>query len=130
MEPTRDLCDIGRNILTGSSYPILSRRLLCPNDYLYPSSTIEAKKALLLSLSPMLTTSEEERKKETAACENFTRCKSGKGKGRSACYDYTDIDIKCQVDFAEYEKRYVFYILILYNQYNILTSSFSSSFIF
>jgi hypothetical protein len=68
---------------------------------------LEAKKALLLSLSPMLTEAEEQRQKETAACENFTRCKSGKGKGKFSTYDYTDIDVKCQVDFPEYEKRYV-----------------------
>lgn len=96
---------MGRQILAGSTYPILSRRLLCPNDYLYPSSSLEGKKALLMSLSPMLSEADEQRQKETAACENFTRCKSGKGKGRFSCYDYTDIDVKCQVDFAEYEKR-------------------------
>jgi hypothetical protein len=105
LEPTRDLCEIGRTILAGSSYPILSRRLLCPNDYLYPSSTIEGKKALLMSLSPMLSEADTERQKEAAACESFTRCKSGKGKSKFAGYDYTDIDVKCQVDFAEYEKR-------------------------
>jgi hypothetical protein len=53
----------------------------------------------------MLTEAEEQRQKETAACESFTRCKSGKGKSKFSCYDYTDIDVKCQVDFAEYEKR-------------------------
>lgn len=59
----------------------------------------------------MLSDAEEQRFKETSACENFTRCKSGKGKGKFACYDYTDIDVKCQVDFAEYEKRYDSYII-------------------
>lgn len=56
----------------------------------------------------MLNEAEEQRQKETAACENFTRCKSGKGKGKFSSYDYTDIDVKCQVEFAEYEKRYAF----------------------
>lgn len=91
-----------------TAYPILSRRLLCPNDYQYPSSSLEGKKALLMSLSPMLTEAEEQRKKETSACENFTRCKAGKGKGKFSGYDYIDIDVKSSVDFDEYEKRCVF----------------------
>jgi len=100
------LCDVGRKILSGSSYPILSTRLLRPENYLYPSSSLEGKKSLLLSLSPMLSDAEEQRQKETSACESFTRCSSGKGKGKYACYVYTDVDVKCQVDFPEYEKRY------------------------
>lgn len=110
MDATNWLCDVGRGILSGSKYPILSTRLLKPEAYLYPASSLEAKKALLLSLSPMLSDAEEQRQKETSACESFTRCKSGKGKGKFACYEYTDVDVKCTVDFAEYEKRYIMYI--------------------
>ncbi len=105
MEPNRELCDIGRKILSGSTYPILSTRLLRPENYLYPSSSLEGKKSLLMSLTPMLSDAEEQRKKETSACENFTRCTSGKGKGKYSCYVYTDKDVKCPVDFPEYEKR-------------------------
>ena len=105
MEPSQALCEIGRDLLKESTYPILSRRLLRPNDYLYPSSSLEGKKALLVSLTPMLAEAEEQRKKETSACENFTRCKAGKGKSKFSGYDYVDIDVKSSVDFAEYEKR-------------------------
>ena len=105
MQPTKDLCDVGRSILTGSNYPILSTRLLRPENYLHPPTSLEAKKALLISLSPMLTDAEEQRVKETTACEAFTRCKSGKGKGKYSSYEYTDVDVQCKVEFAEYEKR-------------------------
>ena len=53
----------------------------------------------------MLADSEEQRSKETNACEVFTRCKSSKAKGKYASFDYTDIDVQCKIGFEEYEKR-------------------------
>jgi hypothetical protein len=104
-KPTSELCSIGRKILADTNYPILSTRTLAPERYLFPASSLEAKKALLLSLAPMLTDAEEQRVKETNACELFTRCKSGKGRGRFASYDYADIDINRSIEFEDYERR-------------------------
>lgn len=89
-----------------TTYPILTKRLLRPEQYLYPINSLEAKKSLLISLSPMLSDAEVERTKETVACESFTRCRSSKGKSRYSSYDYTDMDTQSKVAYVEYEKRY------------------------
>ena len=77
-----------------------------PALYQHHPSTIESKKELLISLSSMLTNAETQRKIDTNLCEQFTRCKSTKGKGRYSCYEYTDIDTQLVVDFDEFERRY------------------------
>ena len=82
-----------------------------PDQYQYPSSSIESKKELLISLSPMLTNAENQRKVDIELCEQFTRCRSSKGKGRYSCYEYTDIDTQLLVDYDEFERRYCSLIL-------------------
>lgn len=80
--------------------------MLSPEQFTLPPTSIEAKKSLILSLAPMLTAAEEHRKKETQECEDFTRCKSAKGRGRSS-YEYTDVDTAQVVSYEEFETRYV-----------------------
>ena len=98
--------DIAKKILANTNYRLLSTRLVHPELYEFPKSSVEAKKALLLSLSPMLKDADEQKKKDSAACEAFTRCKSMKGKGSYGIYEYIDVDIHLRVDFPEFEKRY------------------------
>lgn len=99
--------EIGRHILHSSNYRILPTRMLRPDLYDHPSSSLEGKKKLLLSLSPMLTDNEAQRKADISACEEFTRCRSGKGKGRLCNYEYTDLDTNVTIDHAEFERRFV-----------------------
>jgi hypothetical protein len=107
------VCNFGRKILESSNYKLLSLRLLQPESFVHPMHTLEAKKAVLQSLSPMLKESEEQRKKDTAACEGFTRCRSTKGKGGSfSLYEYTDLDTQLKVDYDEFEKRFFFKIIL------------------
>lgn len=102
---------IGQAILASTTYPIESVRFLHPERYAHPPFSLEAKKSLLLSLSPMLSEAETQRSLEVTACERFTRCKSGKSKGKNAAYDYTDMDTQCKIEFADYEKRYKLYTM-------------------
>ncbi len=101
------LIDIGKAVFDMSKYKIITSRLMFPEDFLHPPTSMEAKKSLLISLSPMLTEAEEQRKKDTQDLEEFTRCRSAKGRGRSN-YEYIDIDTSVKVDFADFERRYVF----------------------
>jgi hypothetical protein len=78
--------------------------LLNPEDFPHSIESTEGKRALIYSLTPMLTEAEEQRKKDTLECEEFTRCKSCKIKGKSS-YEYTDIDTFQKVDFDEFEWR-------------------------
>ena len=97
---------IARNVFKGSNYRLLSTRLIHPELFEFPSSSLEAKKALLLSLSPMLKEAEEQKKKDSAACESFTRCRSAKGKGSYGVYEYIDVDTQLRVEFSDFERRY------------------------
>ena len=99
--------ELGRHILRTSNYKILPSRMLRPELFDHPAHSLEGKKKLLLSLSPMLTDNETQRKADITACEEFTRCKSGKGKGRLANYEYIDMDTNQALDHAEFERRLV-----------------------
>ncbi len=103
------LCELGRFIHDRSNYPILPCRTMHPEQFEFPATSLEGKKKLLLSLSPMLSENENQRKLDIAACEEFTRCRSAKGKGRCASYEYTDLDTGCKVSFEEFERRYTLY---------------------
>ena len=98
------IVDISKSIFTMSKYKIVTSRLMFPEEFLHPPTSMEAKKSLLISLSPMLTEAEEQRKKDTQELEDFTRCRSSKGRGRSN-YEYIDIDTSSRVDFPDFEKR-------------------------
>lgn len=65
----------------------------------------DAKKALLLSLTPMISDADKQRQIDSKQCEDFTRCKVGKSKGRNSSFEYTDIDTDLIVATDEYEIR-------------------------
>eukprot|EP01038_Epipyxis_sp_PR26KG_P004967 gene4967-6946_t len=108
---TSKLCDIGLHILQNTNYKILPSRLLLPNQFIHPHESLEAKKSLLISLTPMLSDAENQRNRDVQLCEEFTRCKSGKGKGRYSCYEYTDIDSQIVIPYEDYESRYMIFIM-------------------
>jgi hypothetical protein len=54
----------------------------------------------------MLTEGENQRKLETAKCEEFTRCRVEKNKIRSSCYEYIDIDTSLRISGEDYTQRY------------------------
>lgn len=101
------LREIGRLVLDITKYPIMQTRIIKPELFLHPIASLEAKKSILIGLSPMLSDAEEQRKSESLACELFTRCKSSKEIGRSSYYCYTDMDTHNKIGFAEYETRFV-----------------------
>ena len=102
-----DMCQIGRDIVHRTNYRILPTRNLYPEQFPLPAASLEAKKAILVALSPMLTEAEGQRQTDVRACEEFTRCKVGKGRGRFSSYEYTDFDLQCVVSVEEYERRSV-----------------------
>jgi len=79
--------------------------MLFPDLFEFSPESIQGKKALVLSLQPMLEEAESERKRDLRDCENFTRCSIGKSKGRFSSFEYTDIDTKQKVDVDEFKKR-------------------------
>lgn len=100
-EALRQIC---KTVHDKTCYPMMAMRILAPELFHHAVGTVEAKKSLLLSLSPMLNDAEEQRKKDNARCEEATRCRHVKGKGR-ASYEYIDIDTGRVIDFCDYEKR-------------------------
>lgn len=92
-------------ILDDINYPILPKRILTPEAFQLPPNTVAAKKALLHSMTPMLTEGEHQRKIDTTKCEEFTRCRVEKNKIRASCYDYVDIDTNLRISGTEYTKR-------------------------
>jgi hypothetical protein len=53
----------------------------------------------------MLTESEDQRKRDSQDCEQFTRCKSSKVRSARASYEYTDVDTSQKVGYDDYEMR-------------------------
>lgn len=102
---------VAKTVLDETGYHIMPNRIIDPSQYSHPSHTVESKKALLVSLGPMLTKAEGDRKQVLQACEAFTRCKVAKVKGnREMSFSYRDIDNACEVSHEEYEMRYMLYL--------------------
>jgi hypothetical protein len=97
--------EIAKKIVTYTTYRILPARLLYPETFEHPASSIDGKKALLMSLGPCLDDAEKQRKIDTTSTEAFTRCRVIKTRGRS-CFEYRDIDVDVAIPEEEYEKRY------------------------
>ena len=70
------------------------------------SVPVETRKALLQTLSPLLTQAENARKTDHEIIEGHTRCNIERVKNKSCAYQYTDIDNGNYVAPSEYEKRY------------------------
>eukprot|EP01041_Mallomonas_annulata_P002264 gene2264-4404_t len=102
---TVEMKTIAEQISKESCYMILPSRIITPSVFKHPPSSLDGKKELLHSLSPMLIEAEKVRKTDADECEKFTRCKyrSGKGRDRSV-YEYIDIDTNIAVDACEFER--------------------------
>ena len=70
------------------------------------SVPVETRKALLQTLSPLLTQAENARKTDHEIIEGHTRCNIERVNNKSCAYKYTDIDNGNYVAPSEYEKRY------------------------
>lgn len=100
-----EMCTLSRVVLSRTNYQMLPSRSLFPEQFPLPAASIEAKRAILHSLAPMLGDAEHQRQRDVQACESFTRCRVGKGVGRYSSYEYTDLDTQTVVPVAEYERR-------------------------
>ncbi len=100
------MCALGISILSSTNYIVIPTRRMKPEMYEFSASSMDGKKALLMSLSPMLSENETQRKIDINACESYTRCRSAKGKGRFSVYEYMDLDNGIKVNYDEFERRY------------------------
>lgn len=82
--------------------------MLKPDSFQHPSETIESKKAVLISLGPMLDIAEKQRKLDVSKCEEITRCRIESKKTRASWYQYSDLDSRVVIDPSEYEMRWIF----------------------
>jgi len=65
--------DIAKNIHINANYKLLPSRTVYPEQYTLPASSLESKKNLVLSLSPMITEGEKQRLYDAGECEEYTR---------------------------------------------------------
>jgi len=102
------LIEIAQTINDSCDYKLLHSRLVYPERYLHPTHTVEAIKSLLEELSPNFKASEEAKRLETLAIEEFTRCRSTKlrQRGLKSRYEYTNIDTNEVMDYSQFEMRY------------------------
>lgn len=89
-----------------TEYPLLPTRQIHPENFQFPVSSLESKKALLMSMQPMLSAAEKQRKMDSDLLEDFTRCKVGKSRARSSTYEYLDFDTNLRISGQEYSRRY------------------------
>eukprot|EP01039_Chlorochromonas_danica_P011685 gene11685-13113_t len=101
---------LASQVLDITSYPLMSKRYFTNEFSEHTLGSIEAKKAVLIKLTPSLSSAEEERKREVQACEEFTRCKASKSKIRSVGFEYIDIDTNIAISYQDYENRYLMFI--------------------
>ena len=94
-------------VLEMSGYALLPARVLFPQKFTHAANTAEAKRALILSLNPMLTGSEAQRKADTVEAETSTRCRVTRGTTKASSYDYLSIDTNKMITPEEYEERYI-----------------------
>lgn len=91
--------------MTSTKYNLLSQRLMFPEKFPHEPSSLESKRALLLSMNSSLKEAEVQRNADVSACEAFTRCTCGKGRGKSS-FEYKDIDTGKVITPEEYEIRF------------------------
>lgn len=115
--------DLAMSLYHATGYSIMPMRHIYPDQFKPDSQSVEAKKALLVSLTPLLVQAEADRLAESKACEEFTRCRVVKVKGnRNVCYSYCDVDNEDVVPWEDFEMRYVSIrqILMLVTQSQVL----------
>lgn len=48
------MCNLAKKIAGISNYMVIPSRIVYPERYIHPNNSLEAKKALLMSMTPML----------------------------------------------------------------------------
>jgi hypothetical protein len=51
---TTEMCTLAKKIAEISNYMVIPSRIVFPERYIHPNNSLEAKKALLMSMTPML----------------------------------------------------------------------------
>mmetsp|Transcript_27252 Transcript_27252/g.46033 ORF Transcript_27252/g.46033 Transcript_27252/m.46033 type:complete len:563 (+) Transcript_27252:125-1813(+) len=106
-EATGSLTSYAKIIHEKTEYPLLPKRQIYPEKYQHSITSLESKKALLLSMQPMLSAAEKQRKIDSEVLEEFTRCKVGKSRARPSTYEYLDFDTNMRISGKEYSRRYL-----------------------
>jgi hypothetical protein len=96
---------LAKTVKENCSYNLLPLRLLQPEAFQHSPETIESKRALLLSLGPMLDNAEKQRKIDVSYCASLTRCRIESKRTRMSWYQYCDLDSRVVIDPSEYEHR-------------------------
>ena len=65
--------EIAKKIHINTDYKLLPSRTVYPELFTLPASSLESKKSLVLSLSPMITEGEKQRLYDAGECEKYTR---------------------------------------------------------
>ena len=99
------LCEQAKMIKELTNYIILPSYTISPETYSHPPNTLDGKKALLLSMSPMLNSAETQRKIDSDKCQVSTGCKVMKAGTRNANFEYYDVTRCVIIEDSEYEKR-------------------------
>ncbi len=99
------MVQLSKTVFESSSYPLLPNRLMFPEKYIHQPSSIESKRALIYSMEGNLNDSERQKKQDTAMCEEFTRCRVGKGRDSRSSFEYFDIDANVAISDDDYERR-------------------------
>ena len=99
--------NITTEIIQTTSYSLLPSRIVNTSRFKHPPQTLEGKRELLISLTPVLEAAETQRKTDTDICELFTRCRIEKTRTKTSWYRYIDIDTGVSIEPSEYEQRYV-----------------------
>jgi len=102
------LLGIAHTIYEQSDYRIINSRILHPEKYIYPLYSMESFRHLLNEMGPVFDASDEARREEALAIEQYTRCRSmklRKGAYKSR-YEYVSIDTNERVDYEDFEARY------------------------
>ncbi len=105
IQSTETLIDLAHKVKAISKYGLLPKRHLEPKSFEHPAHTLEGKRSLLMSLTPMLEVSEKQRKIDANNCENATRCRIESRKTRGSWFQYFDFDIGANIDPSVYEER-------------------------
>lgn len=95
---------IAKKIQQTTKYKLLPERMMYPEKFLHPSTSIESKKEIIMSMQASNQESERQKKNDSLNCEAFTKCRVVKGRGST--YEYMDTITCAIVPPAEYEKRY------------------------
>ena len=102
---SEEVIKLARIIYERTNYALITKRLIYPEQFQFSSSSVEGKRALLVSISPSLTEAEKQRSLDSQLCEKITHCKVVKPRGRGAGgFEYLDTATGALVEPEQYEK--------------------------